>query len=848
MAFVTGLLASKRRAGLLASKRRAGGAGVDDVAVSPPGGGPVLEPVFRDAALSLRLLVKHPKFVLPAVAIIALGIALSASLFAIVDAVLFRSLPFADADRLVLARADHTARGGRIWSIDRRVFRMLRETSTSLDALEGQFGYPVTIEGDGGAQSVEAARVTGGMFALLGVRPLLGRWIEEGDRGVVVLSHALWQSAYGADPDIVGKRLRLDDLNPRLDATVAAGATESFTVVGVMPQGFTFPADVLSPAYDAAVWIPFHLDEAIHRDGAGAIIALGRLSSGHTIADVRAEQSAVMETLREAFPEDYEDVRAHVISLHEIMVGSVRGSLQLLLGGAGFLLLVVVSNVANLFVTRALLRSGELSLRRALGAGRAHLYRLAFCECLAVCLIGAAAGLAAAVWLLPLMIARAPATVPRLAEAAIDVRVGVIVALFVTACSLVFSAAATRASLGDRAPARSRWQVAGGRVHALPVLAQVAITVLLLSGSLLMFASIDNLARIEGGFDTEGRLFFSLFLPQSRYPDDAAKIAVTDELYPRLEAIPGVVAVGGSDQVPPVRFSGMNPFVSAQHPEPLRAGLRTVTRNYPLAAGLRLVAGRMFDSRDHYESQRVVIVTEATAEAFFPDGQVLGQEIWIDGYPPWGRARVVGVFETVATYFADGLIVPEVYQLHEQDPWNQQRVLVRVTGDPGRYGDAIRRTVAAVDPMLPVNRLRPLSDNVARAMAPTRFLADLLGVFALTGLVLAAVGIFGVMSFAVAQSSREMALRLAIGASPPEIIGLILSRAAWLTAAGAALGGVGAFVLARALRSSLYDVSPGDPVTLGLSAGVVAVVALASTLPAGLRAARVDPADTLRNG
>lgn len=816
---------------------------------SAASGGSSFDALSRDARHAVRVLIRHPYFVLPAIAIIAFGIALSSSLFAVVDAVLLKPYPYADAERIVLPRADHTARGGGVWDIDRRVFAQLRETAGSLESVEGQFGYPVTIETSTGAISANAARVTGGFFDLLGAAPLYGRTISADDRGVVMLSHDFWQSSYGADPAVVGAELRLDDLNPRLDPSVAAAA-DTFSVIGVMPPGFTVPSSANSPHNTASVWIPLHMDEAIHRDSAGALATLARLAPGHTAKGALADTTAVFQALREGFPEDYESVHARVLTLRQIMVGRVRGSLLLLSGAAICLLLVVVSNVGNLFVTRALLRAGELAVRRALGANTMHLYRLALFEGLAVCVSGGALGLIGARWLLPVVVARAPTSVARLSEATIDLRVAIVVGLVVAASAVASSLMATAAGLREDtadATRRTRWQVAGGSLHSTAVLAQVAITVLLLSGSFLMLGSIGKLAAIDAGFDTEGRLYFSLFLPQGRYPTKEAKIAVTDELYERIEAIPGIHAVGGSDQVPPVRYNGMNPFVSLQHPEPFRAGLRTVTRRYPEAAGLRLSRGRMFANSDDLHSQRVVLVSEMAAEIYWPGSDPIGEELWIDRYEPWGRARVVGVVETMATYFADGVVLPEVYQLHEQDPWNQQRVLLHVAGDPAQYGDAIREAVAGVDPMLPVNRLRPLQENVDAALAPSRFLADLLGVFTVAGLVLAAVGIFGVMSFAVAQSSREMALRLAVGATPGNIMKLILGRASAMAGFGAVVGVGSALLLGRFLESRLYEVSPRDPASLTLAAAVVGLVALVSTVPAGLRAARVDPSHTLKS-
>jgi putative ABC transport system permease protein len=804
---------------------------------------PFLDALLQDLRFALRTLAKRPGLAVAAILTLALGIGATTAVFSVVDRILFRSLPYAHDDRLVSF--------GLLAPIEPREF-MLATDYVDWRAQQAPFEV-ITSLTPGGADcdlsEKNPVRLTCGLvestfLSTFGIQPILGRnFTREEDRPhaprVALLSYGLWRSRFAADPGVIGKSISLDD--------------QPTTVVGVLPADFEMPtltrADIL---------LPQALDEAaLHRDGPQPILrAFARMKPGVSVTQSLAALQPLFEKSLQYVPAEFrKEVRLSVRSLRDRQVQDARLASWILLGSVLAVLLVACTNVANLLLARATSRQRELAVRTALGASRGRLARQELTESALLGVLGGAAGCWVAYGLLRLFVSIAPEGIPRLQQAGLDNRV----VLFTLGVSLISGV------LFGLAPALHRPApelLTGRETHATTrnllrhtlVAAQIALSVVLLTGAGLLLRSLWNLQSVALGMDTENVLIAKITLARSRYPETLQQLAFFGELEARLKRIPGVSSLALSDTLPPSGGSQFAIYANIEIPgRPRRAegtggtvGWRSVTSAYFSALGIAILKGRAFREEDRAPNENPVILSESLARELFPNEGPLGKSM---------RPRVEGPWRTVVGIAADvknnGLAAPADPEYYI--PWKNDRegyfrtgyVILRTPMNSPTVAAWVRTEVAGLDPTLPVE-IDTLSQRVGKLADRPRFNAVLLSLFAAMGVLLAAIGIYGVVGFLVAQQTREIGVRMALGATPQSILKMVLSSVARWTVTGAALGLLGAWFCARLLESLLFEVRTHDPLLLGLALCVLLAVAfLAAWIPAR-RAMRVDPMVALR--
>jgi putative ABC transport system permease protein len=803
-----------------------------------------METLRQDLRYALRRLTAAPMFTTIAVLTLAIGIGANAAIFTVVNAVVLRPLPYADSDRLV--GVFHVSEGGRLAVMSPPNFLDVRRLNRSIEDMAAIDESGFTLTGAGDPIRLEGASVSAGFFDVLRVRPILGRPFradenETGKHKVTVLSHGLWVRRFGGDSNVVGRTVALD------------GAP--FTVVGVMPAGFSYP-----DARD--LWVPLEYDEVfrVKNRGAWYLHVIGRLKPGVSAVAASADVAAIAAQLAKEYPRSNTDLAMSVAPLHGWIVDRSKTALLLLLGAVGFVLLIACANVANLTLARAATREGELAVRAALGAGRGRLVRQLLTESAVVALAGGVLGLVVAAWGSDALVRLEPDGVPRLAEVAVNLHVVMFTALVSMLTGLLVGSLPawqiTRGVLvgalreGGRGALSGR---RGTRVRSSLVVAELALAVVLLAGAGLLVNSFIRLQRVNPGFQAGDAVTFRLALPEASYDTRARRIEFYDRALAQLRALPGVRTVGGIMGLPlsGLRFNlsfdieGRPPAAPGQEPS---MEVRVATPDYFKALGIPLVRGRLFTDTDRFESPQVVLLSEAAARQYFPGENPLGRRIvlgWTDDARKAG-GEVVGVVGDVKDLGLDEPAPAEIYLPHAQMGVGQMAIVLRSDVPAATLTAPLERTIHALDSGLPISALRSLDEVVARSVSQPRFYMMLLGTFALAALLLAAIGIYGVMSYAVTQQTREFGIRIALGADRRSIVRMVLARATLLITVGLGLGIAGALVVGRALSSLLFDVSPGDPLTLAVVAGALGAIALfASYLPAR-RATRVDPMVALR--
>jgi putative ABC transport system permease protein len=703
------------------------------------------------------------------------------------------------------------------------------------------------LTGEGEPERLLVAEVSASLFNVLRVRPVLGRLFNAdentpGRTNVVILAHGVWEQRFGSDSSIVGRRIMLDGV-PR-------------EVVGVMPRGFSYPAN-------RQAWLPIDYDEGFvaKQRGAWFLDVVARLKPGVTPEQSAAEVETLGRNLARQYPDANAEIGMTTYPLLEAMVGDIRRAVLILLGAVGFVLLIACTNVANLLLARAAARESEMAVRTALGAGRGRLVRQLLTESVVLSLLGAGFGLLLAVWGVELLTTLEPEGVPRLENVRVDASViaFTVVTALVTGVlfGLVPAFTATRglsSSLKEsgRGAVTSR---SGARVRGALVIAELALAVTLLAGAGLLMRSFIKLQSVDPGFKPAQALTFELTLPDARYKEDPQRVAFFDNLLPRLRNLPGAqsasavmgLPLSGLDFIISFEVGGRPPLPASQHPA---MQVRVATPDYFDAVGIPLKRGRGFTADDRENTPRVVLITEAAARQFFPGEDPLGKTIKLG----WGRGpgkpraggEVVGVVGDVKDAGLNEDDPPQIYLPLRQWPVSFMAVVVKTAVAPASITDAVRAQVAAVDPNLPVSNVSTLEAIVAKSISQQRFYMTLLTIFAAVALVLAAIGIFGVLSYAVSQRTREIGIRMALGAQERSVISLIVRQAMLLVTGGVAAGTVAALLLSETMAKMLFNVTARDPVTFVSVAGVLAAVALlASYLPAR-RATRVDPIVALR--
>ena len=799
----------------------------------------------QDLRYAIRRILKSPGFTLVSVITLALGIGANSAIFSVVNGVLLKPLPFKDPDRLV--GIYHVSEGRRS-TMSGPNFTDVRRLSETLSDAAAISRYRTILTGQGEPVRLNAADVSAGFFDLLGIRPQLGRGFraEEnlpGSAKVVVIADSLWRQNFGRDPQIVGKTITLDGV-PR-------------EVVGVMPEGFAYPTD-------RVLWTPIEHTPGFVSEQRGAwyLTVIGRTKDGVPVERVRAELLTLGKQLARQYPDANEGVNIEAVPLHEATVGNIRKAVLVLLGAVGFVLLIACANVANLLLARAAARETEMAVRTALGAGRFRLIRQLLTESVILSLVGAGLGLLLAVWSVELLIDLQPQGIPRLNDVRVDSTVITFTLALAVLTGLIFGLVpafqSTRSRLASTLKEGGRGALTthgGTRMRGALVIAEMALAVMLLTGAGLLIRSFVRLASVDPGFHVEQALTFELSLPESRYEQEVRQIAFFEQLLPRLRSVPGVQDVGavlslplsGSSLVLTFEVAGRPPVPPAQQPA---IQVRVATAEYFRTIGIPLERGRMFNDLDREGTQPVVLLTQAAVRQYFPNEDPIGKRITLG----WGRGpgtpraggEVIGVIGDVKNAGLDEADPPQLYLPYRQWPVQSMSVVLKTSIPPASVTDAARREVYAVDGSIPISNLRTLEQIVSRSISQPRFYMTLLAIFASVALLLAAIGIFGVLSYAVSQRTREIGIRMALGARERTVVGLIVRHAMILACAGVVLGVFAAYFLSSTLSTLLYSTTPRDPLTFASVAGLLLLVALfASYIPAR-RATRVDPIVALR--
>jgi predicted permease len=790
----------------------------------------------HDLRYAVRGLRASPGFTAVALLTLAMGIGASTTIFSVANAVLLRPFPYHEPERIVRLYATNPAT--ETFSVSEPDYLDWRQRVRGMSQLAAFTGRSVSLLGDGDPEQLDGLMATPSLFPLLGVRPLLGRVFgdEEARPGaparVVVLSNALWQTRFGGDPRVVGRTVNLSGT--------------SYEIVGVLPADLVFPGN-------PAVWEPLAPSLSAQR-GDRRLGVIGRLAPNVTLARALDEMRSVARELAGQYPETNGEWGANVTSLEEWIIGrALRTRVQVLLGAVGLLLLMGCVNVANLLLARATARQREMSVRAALGAGRGRIVRQLLTESVVLSAVGAAIGVALTAVAVPVLRDVGATAIPRLDELSVDWRVvsfGIAASLLT---GILFGIApALQASRGDLNDLlRSGGRVAAaGRLRSVLIVTSVAMALMLLVGAGLVGRSFERLMRVDYGFRAEGVLTASLTLPNGRYPERAQRAAFYSEAARRLAATPGVRAVGFTNIAP---FSGGSTAIPfsvvgrqrATADEFLSANWRSVTPGYFAAIGVPLRKGRLIADTDGEQAPRVVVITETMARRIWPGVDPLGQQVAVGGSPDgW---TVVGVVGDIRDQLLQQEPQPMMYLSFQQVPWSSMWLLVRAAGDPMAVAPIVRREIRAVDPLLPVANVQPLERLVSQIAAQPRFTALIFGLFASAALVLAVVGVYGLVAYGVTQRTREIGVRLALGATPSRIVRGVVRHGVGLAGFGVAIGLWAAYALSRFMQGILYDVAATDAVTyLAVAALLVGCAVAASILPARW-AARLDPVRALRD-
>lgn len=807
--------------------------------------------MLQDLKYALRTLAKAPTFAATAVLTLALGIGANTLMFSVVNAVLLRDLPFPDPGRLVAISSVNLQRGVGEIRASALDFEDWRTRSRSFDAMAGHVGTGFTLNGGTEPEFVIGQLVTADFFRALGVSPVAGREFTgdefiAGRHHVVVIADGLWRRRFGSESSIVGRSTSING--------------EPYTIVGVMPPGFSYP----DARYQ--LWAPLPapatsdlppINRASHY-----LQVVARLEGGVPIERARAELDQIAAALATEYGDADADLGVRVQSLGEQRVAGVRTALLVLLGAVGFVVLIACANVTNLILARASGRQREMAIRVALGAGRFRVARQFLVEVLVLYAAGGAAALALAAWGIDLVKALNPGNIPRLGDASIDARVLAVTVATSLATAIVFSLApalqASSASAGEALKSGGRSGAAGEsrtRLRSILVVAEVALSVVLLVGATLAFRSFVNLTHVDPGFDVGDQTTFGLVMTKTQYPDAARMLAFTRAVDEQVSATAGIRQAGATTHLP---FSGQNLengfevdgfTASAAEPPPV-AGMRGVTGRYFEAIGIPVKTGRAFNAADRDGGMPVAIVNETFARRYFNGRSAVGGRLRESGGGSW--RTVVGVIGDVKHAGPDGEARPEVDIPYAQlDPgfmntWARGLTFVVRGQLPSSATTSLLRTrMAAIAPAMPLTAVQPLSALGASAVSQPRFRTVLLGAFAALALALAAVGLFGVLSYFVTQRTQEIGVRMALGARPGDLVRLVVGRGVGLSLVGIGIGLAAAMVLTRLMQQLLFQVAPTDAASfVVVAAALLAVAGAASYLPAR-RATRMDPMTAL---
>jgi putative ABC transport system permease protein len=803
------------------------------------------------------MLRKSPAFTIIAVLTLSLGIGANTAIFSVVNGVLLRSMPYRDPSRLAIIWNDYGNQGQSLPAVSPPDFKDYRERSRLMDfaAGGGTGGGTLTLDDPSGGtrpQQFDMASVTTNFFPLLGVEPALGRNFsaEEGALNgpkVVIMSKRLWRNTFHSDPSLVGRSIQLNG-NP-------------YTVVGILPAQFRLllPAEAFQ-LRDSDLWVPQQIDYAAFPRNLTFLSVFARLKPGANMPQAQAEMDAIAEQLRNENEIHKESgLRIRVVPMQFDVVKSVQPTLITLLVAVGFVLLIACGNVANLLLARATRREREMAVRSALGATRGRLVRQIMSESVLLAILGSLGGLLVAQLGLSLLIQLHPAGLPRLDDIRID---GTVLAFTLGACvltALLFgwipTVQALNLNLSDalKDAARGSSDGRGQSARRLLVMSEFALSLVLLIGAGLLIRSFIALQHVWPGFDSQNVITLRLKIPAARYPKSEDINRFSRELERKLTALPGVESTGSISQLP---FTGSGPMMPYAYDEKtsakwesLSADCRSVSPGYFPTMGAQLLSGRFFNEADDPNHPRVLIVDRTLAQRAWPGENAIGKKLEIEVTEPEDKriwATVVGVVANVRIYDLTRDVREQIYLPYAQEPWSNYAVTIKVKNNSASVLNQVEQQVRALDAGVAVRNLQPFDDYVDDARAPMRFNLILIGIFGAIALVLASVGLYSVMAYSVSQRAHELGIRIAIGASPRDILRLVLGQGVRLTLIGAVVGLVASLVVTRALASWVYGVSVTDPLTFIAVPVVLAGVAILACYIPARRAMRVDPIIALR--
>jgi len=808
-----------------------------------------METIFQDLRYGIRMLLKRPGFTLVAVLALTLGIGANTAIFSVVNGVLLRPLPYTNPDRIVTIW--EPSRDGHTLGLTDLEYFDYREQNHVFEEVAAFATGSANLTGSGEPERVVATWASAGLFPTLGVEPALGRVFtaeddKPGGAQVVLVTNGLWQRRFGSDPNIIGQQVSFNGVNR--------------TIIGVMPRSFYFDNK------DVQLWLPLRLDRADLSPGDRSYNAIARLRSDVTLERARVEMNSLAAQLAEEYKKRYpkgvnSTQSVNLIPLHDLIVGEIRPALLVLLAAIGFVLLIACANVANLLLARAEARQKEIAIRIALGAGRRRIIQQLLTESVLLSLVGGATGLLLAFWGVEALLAIAPPSIPRTSEVSVDVTVliftlgisllagilfGLVPGLQSSKVDLHASFKGGRGSIGDRGRRRTR---------RLLVVSEIALSLVLLVGAGLMIKSFWRLMNVDPGFNPANVLTAQIALPPSRYPKFQQVDSFYKQLLERVEALPGVQVAGTVTALP---LGGNNSNASFEiegkprSPDdaPQNADYRMISENYFRAMGIPLLRGRYFLQSDQESAPAAVIINEAMT-GFWSGEDPLGKRINL-GVPgsPW--LTIVGIAKDIKHKGLDLKPKPEMYFLHSQNAYGAlgiaraMTVVARTSSGPITLAAPIKSVVHDLDKDLPLARIQTMDQVLSNSVSQPRFTMLLLSVFSVLALVLAVVGVYGVVSFSVAERTQEFGIRMALGANARDVMKLVLREGLIIVSTGVTIGLALSLVVTRLISSFLYNVRPSDPLTYLAISLLLLGVAIGACFVPGRRATKVDPMEALR--
>lgn len=818
--------------------------------------------LLQDLRHALRGFARSPGFTLAAVLSLAIGIGANSAIFSVANALLLQPLPYRNPDRLVILW--NRSPGLNIaedWFSTAQYFD-IRNGHSGFEQLAIAIGANYNLTGDGEPERIGTIRVSSNLLPMLGAQAALGRlFLAEEDHpgrgGTAILSHATWIRRYGSDPRVVGRSITLNG--------------QSYQIVGVLPQQFSLPREVLPTlgvAEDGEIFLPLPLGaEAASTRTREDYNILGRLKPGVTPAQAQAEMSGITTRLVRSFPDYYppnSGLTFSVVPLQEQVVGDVRRPLLILLGAVAFVLLIACANVANLLLARAMSRQKEIAIRVALGAGRGQILRQLLTESILLSLGGGALGVVFAMAGIDWIHAIQPRNVPRLSSISVTSEVLLFTFVISLLSGLLFGLAPAFRMAGTHpagrlkeegrgaAGANSIWG-RGNHLRRLLVVSELALSVVLLIGAGLLIRSFARLQNVPPGFNPKGVLTLELTMTGRGYAKSENVLSAYRDLWQRLDRLPGVTSSGGVSALPLSNYFSWGPItVEGRTPQPgeefINADQRIAGGRYFETLGIPLLRGRLFQQQDKLDAPRVIVIDEYMAQQLWPNQDPIGKRIRTSGArsdAPWHT--VIGVVRQVKQYGLDATSRIAFYLPHTQYPTRALYVTLHTDSDPATLVSAVRKEIRALDPELPIYRVRTMQQRVEESMARRRFSMTLLTLFASLALALAAIGVYGVMSYLVDQGTREIGIRMALGATPNSITGFVVARGMLVAACGVGAGLLGAAALTRVMSSLLYGVQATDSATFSTIAALLSAIAFFATYVPARRAARIDPMTSLRS-